>query len=276
MKTLYISDLDGTLLNDDAVISGYSKAMLRRMTDKGVNFSVATARTTATVLQILEGTGVNIPVVLMNGVCIYDTLEGSYVKIEIIGEYEKRRAQDILAAHGLFGFWYSIKDNALSTFYVKPGSAAAEAFLKERERLGKKFTKINRFSDCLCEPLVYYSICDEKEKIVAAADELKAVGGIRVEFYRDTYIENYWYLEICAETASKRNAVLFLRREYGFDRVIGFGDNLNDLPMFEACDVSCAVSNAAPEVRAAATYVIGSNNDDGVVKWMKTDTGIKI
>ncbi len=268
MKTLYISDLDGTLLNDNAVISEYSRAELKRLTDEGVFFTVATARTTDTATMLIEGTGINMPVVLMNGVCIYDIQRGRYIKIERISDEAKRTAQRILDEHGVFGFWYAVKDNAMTKYYVKPGSPAAERVIMERAKMGKPFTKIERFSDCLPEPLIYYSICNIKEKIEAAAVELKKVEGLRIEFYKDTYLENHWYLELCADTVSKREAVQFLRGEYGFDKVVGFGDNLNDLPMFEACDVSCAMANAVAEVKSKATHVIGSNNDDVVVRWI--------
>ena len=43
MKTLYISDLDGTLLNPNAELSAYTKDTLNRMIADGLCFSVATA-----------------------------------------------------------------------------------------------------------------------------------------------------------------------------------------------------------------------------------------
>ena len=51
-KTLYISDLDGTLLNSQSQVSAASRDMLNRLiADNGINFSIATARTPATVVQ---------------------------------------------------------------------------------------------------------------------------------------------------------------------------------------------------------------------------------
>jgi len=51
--------------------------------------------------------------------------------------------------------------------------------------------------------------------------------------------------------------------------VVGFGDNLNDLPMFDACDECYAVANAKSEVKEKSTAIIGGNDGDGVVKWME-------
>ena len=44
MNTLYVSDLDGTLLNSDVKISENSKNIINTLIDKGMNFTVATAR----------------------------------------------------------------------------------------------------------------------------------------------------------------------------------------------------------------------------------------
>ena len=59
-----------------------------------------------------------------------------------------------------------------------------------------------------------------------------------------------------------------LCKEYGFDEIVAFGDNLNDLPMFEQADIKIAVGNARDEVKAAADIVIGTNDNDGVAQWL--------
>jgi len=71
-------------------------------------------------------------------------------------------------------------------------------------------------------------------------------------------------MEVSSAKASKYNAVMFLRRKYGFDKIVGFGDNLNDLPLFRACDETYAVENARDEVKSAATGIIPSNTENGV------------
>ena len=83
------------------------------------------------------------------------------------------------------------------------------------------------------------------------------------------YRPGFWFLEIFSDKASKQNAVKHLREAYSFERIIGFGDNLNDLPMFAACDVRVAVENAKPEVKTAANTICDTNNNDGVAKWLE-------
>ena len=59
-----------------------------------------------------------------------------------------------------------------------------------------------------------------------------------------------------------------LRELTGRKHIVCFGDNYNDLPMFSVADEAYAVANAAPEVRRAATGVIGSNLELGVARYL--------
>ncbi|HEX9060214.1 MAG TPA: HAD hydrolase family protein, partial [Clostridia bacterium] len=71
LQNLYISDLDGTLLNSSKEVSKYSKDIINALIKDGMKFSVATARTSGTVVKILSELNINVPLVLMNGVAIY-------------------------------------------------------------------------------------------------------------------------------------------------------------------------------------------------------------
>ena len=48
MKTLYVSDLDGTLLRSDERTSDYTNQVINRLTEQGMLFSYATARSLVT------------------------------------------------------------------------------------------------------------------------------------------------------------------------------------------------------------------------------------
>ena len=72
LSTLFVTDLDGTLLGADARISQESAALLRPMLDEGLQLAVATARSPATVVELLRPLGLRTPAVLMTGTMIYD------------------------------------------------------------------------------------------------------------------------------------------------------------------------------------------------------------
>lgn len=269
MKTLYISDLDGTLLNNNAETTANSKKLLNEFINKGNFFSVATARTGATVVQMLDGVDVNVPIVLMNGVAFFDIKSGKYVNIHTWGEKAKEKFFSEVCAYGSPGFLYCIDDDSLSTFYENTSSPNAKIFINEREKkFGKKFTKVESFKECQNHSVVYYSYSDTYEKLKPLYDKIIAIDGIRCEFYRDTYNTDFWYFEVCSANASKYNAVNWLKENYGFEKVVAFGDNLNDIPLFEASDESYAVENAKEDVKNRATAVIGKNTDDAVAEFL--------
>lgn len=266
-KTLYISDLDGTLLDSSAAVTEDTRSILNEVILSGGYFSVATARTAATAVPITSGININVPVVLMNGVCIYDTVKKEYVKIEKLSEPLLLKMFDVLGKYHLSGFLFSINNGVLETFYENLDSENARRFYEERtRRYGKYFTRVDDFLSCTDKNAVYYSVTDRYELLRPVCDELRGISGLHIDFYRDVYAQEYWYLEVSSADASKYNAVKYIREKYGFDRIVGFGDNLNDLPLFEACDEKYAVENAREEVRKAADGIIPSNNDNGVAR----------
>ncbi|MDO5558778.1 MAG: HAD hydrolase family protein [Oscillospiraceae bacterium] len=266
-KTLFISDLDGTLMNSEARVSDKSAELLNKIIDKGCLFTAATARTAATAVPILSGININVPVILMNGVCIYDIEKSRYVNIEQIDETSCRQLFGVLKDFHLSGFVFSITGNVLMTFYENVDSPNAKKFVEERTRkFGKVFTHTDNFCSCIEQGVIYYSVTDTKEILDPVYDAIKGVDGIHIDYYRDIYDENYWYLEISSQHASKYNAVMYLRKMLQVSCVYGFGDNFNDIPLFRACDACFAVKNAKPEICKLACEVIDSNNEDAVAR----------
>jgi len=269
-RTLYISDLDGTLLNHNAELSQYTKDTLNRMITDGLCFSVATARTAATAIKILDGVQWSIPLVLLNGVLIFDITNKRYIQILSLSAETVAAVLAVFKRLNVTGLMYQFSNNEQTTYYESLDHKPLRDFIEERKiRYNKAFRQTDSFMIIPPEDIVYFTLLDAHDKIQLVHDALSAVPGISRFMYKDIYSSDLWYLEIHSEKASKQNATIYLREIYGFERVIGFGDNLNDLPMFAACDVRIAVENANPEVKAAANHICAANNNDGVVKWIE-------
>ena len=107
-KMLYVSDLDGILLNSDALLNEDVPERLNRLIDKGLCFTVATARTYATVNSIVKDVHLTYPMILMNGVMLYDPVSKSCINAEII---ERDSVEYILKGRkkfGVTGFAYAL------------------------------------------------------------------------------------------------------------------------------------------------------------------------
>lgn len=265
MKTLYISDLDGTLLTPEPRLTPFTRSTLNELRrTRGLHFSVATARTAATVDVLLEGLETGAPCVLMNGACVYDLSERRYLRVET---FPVSAILPVLRAHGLAGFAFAVRGGALVTCYERVGSEASRVYMEDRIRgYRKRFTQVSDLAEL--GDIAYYSFTDRRERLDAAYEALRALPGIRVEYYADVYHPENHYLEVASAAASKANAAAWIRERCGFDRIVAFGDNVNDLPLFALADESCAVANARAEVRARASRVIGANTEDGVARWI--------
>jgi hydroxymethylpyrimidine pyrophosphatase-like HAD family hydrolase len=79
------------------------------------------------------------------------------------------------------------------------------------------------------------------------------------------------WLEFHNSEGTKAEAIRRVMAQVGAERLVVFGDNHNDLPMFEIADEAYAVRNALPAVKDAATSVLDSNDDDAVARWIASD-----
>ena len=296
-KTLFISDLDGTLLNPQAELSYYSLQALNGMIADGLNFSIATARTPASAGVILSELTPSMPVVLMNGSLIYDRAQKKYIRVSYIEPETASKAAAAISNLKMNPFFYELKGEKFSVWNGPLDTDYARAFMMQRKKkYYKNFIQFENISDVPTDAVIYITMIDELERVLAARAELQKIDGLGMVMYRDVYptfsyedldngappakdraaIGNLWFLEAYRSGVSKKSAAIYIKESFGFEKLIGFGDNVNDLPMFEACDYRLAVENAFPEVLAASDETIGSSDTDGVVKWIARELGYDI
>lgn len=265
---LFLTDLDGTLLDPQKKIPPHSEKILNMLIKSGVKFTISTARTPATLEEILKNTALNLPVCVMNGAAIYDTKEEKYIHYHSMDSETVFTLTDLCKKHCINPFIHMIKDDRLIISYEKVDNPAARDFHNERKNLRLK-TYVNAPYSPDLGDAVYLTILDREEKTRALYEEAadSPIGKyVNLNFYRDVYNSGYFYLEICSKNASKETGLLWLKKFANAELVYAFGDNTNDLPMLAAADKSFAVENAAPEVKAFCTEVIGKNTENSVAE----------
>lgn len=265
--TLYISDLDGTLLNSNREIPEKAIQELNKLIQfEKIHFSVATARTPATVENILENVHMKEKIVVMNGAVIYDLEKHQYVEIMQIPEKGIKSILERCKDEIEEGFIYSICDHKLTVYYNDLTMKARHTFFEERQNLKYKTFVKGKPDDI--EGILYFVFIDIEEKVRRIAEKLKSILGIAMILYKDIYSEQGWILEVYSEKATKANGVKRLEKLGNYNEIVAFGDNLNDLSMFEVSDRCYAVSNAADTVKYQATGIIGSAEEAGVVNFI--------
>ena len=270
MKTLYISDMDGTLLQSNGKMSKFTKEKLNEFYEKGIPFSVATARSMISAMPILEGVHFAAPIVLMNGVFVYDTETKKAVKYHEIEHSVLQKILDLFYEKNLHPFMFLYSDDyKLSIKYTKFDNDGMKEFYDERvDLLDGRFTQTNDLTiiEKGQHPVYvnYYALPEFLDDVV---EKLKDIPEIDFAYYKDSYSDD-WLIEIYSRTASKANGAKEVKEIVGADYITAFGDNLNDIIMLKGADVAVAVENAVLQVKDIADIIIGNNNDNSVVNYI--------
>lgn len=272
MKTLYITDLDGTFLNEKGVVSEESRRVVNMLSEKGLLFSVASARSIMTAGELLRGLQINAPVVLMNGVFLFDIQKAQVVSFHEIAHDAFEAVVACFRQNGKSPMlWLYGDDGLLSVQYTQLELQVNRDFYEKRkDSFEGRFKMVDSLSVPQGQHAVYINLVDTFEALRPIAEALKSLEDVSFAFYADTYTE-YWFLEVYSARASKANAALELKTLVNADRITTFGDNLNDLTLFSVADEAYAVENAVPEIKAAANAILESNRADGVAKFLLKD-----
>jgi len=267
--------MDGTLLGEDSRLSCGTIATLNHIIeDLGGLFTVATARTPATVVPLMQEVHARLPFIVIGGSAMWNPVTGGYQHTRGIDDATVNAVAVVFERHGGHPFIYRRHGSSLlHTYHYGPMSQQEARFVSERQHLPlKKFfldEREYRHSDD--EALLIFSM-NKYAVLKAIAQDLKAsVPTCSVMVYHDIFDESEGYLEIFTAGTSKAGAIRNLAREVGADRVVVFGDNRNDIAMMQAADYSVAVDNAFDEVKASASEVIGRNTDDSVARWIEQE-----
>ncbi len=266
---LIVFDLDGTLLNERGRISQGTGDTLAALAERGIAYTVATGRSLHASRNILSAHGFRLPHVLKNGVMVWDPLtdEASWQNCLTLDEIEHVMTE--MLKQNVSPFVSTIEPGDRHGIYHPPIQHAIEKGLAD-----------------------YYANSDglhvaPLSELPAAADivSISAIGASASIRHVETVIEpephllayaapaleggDWRWIDIHHTDANKGGAVLSLKQQLGATSVVCFGDGTNDISMFEAADESYAPENAEPEVKEAATAIIGHHDEDGIATFLR-------
>lgn len=283
-KTLFVSDLDGTLLGADARLSNATVSLLNESIRDGALFTVATARTPATVDILLSDVDMKLPAIVMTGAALWSFDTHRYCYPHFIPHNDLIEALKLFDNFGIYPFIYTLDDESssiLKVYYSNPHpSPADENFIAQRSHLPlKRFIRtpltslLPSTSGSFSKngvPTILLFASGAKDTLSALHSALSdRISTLSVSCYNDIYNPGTGLIEVFAPHTSKALALERLRTQLGVESVVVFGDSENDLPMFAIADKSVAVANATPTVLEAADYIIGPNTNDSVAKFIR-------
>jgi hydroxymethylpyrimidine pyrophosphatase-like HAD family hydrolase len=118
MKTLYLSDLDGTLLRPDVRVSPYTAEVINRFVCSGGNFSYATARSHITASKATAGLDTEFPVITYNGAFIINNATKEILLSNFFSADDAAYVRNELTRHGGFPVSYAFSRSLSVLFSV--------------------------------------------------------------------------------------------------------------------------------------------------------------
>ncbi|WOJ96054.1 HAD family hydrolase [Congregibacter brevis] len=266
---LIVFDLDGTLLNKSSKISAYTRETLRRLTARGIAYTVATGRALHGAVDILDDHGFLLPQIYKNGVMIWNPEIGSYSTSHVLTLDEIGHVADAFTERDVTPFFFTLEPGNRHAAYHPPLRQKAEyklvkSFERERNLPVRPIAELPADADITnISAIGPDTAINAVAEMIQDEDQLVAYMGVAIEDRRLNWIDIHHH------SGSKGGAVQSLKQELGFSRVICFGDSDNDLSMFETADEAYAPENAKDSIKAAATAVIGHHDADGIARFLR-------
>ena len=250
---LVASDLDGTLVRSDNTIDERTRRAIAAAEAAGATVVFCTARPHRGLTELADATGHRGVAICNNGAMLWDLHAESVLETSPLHPTVARRLVALLEAEVPGGAWAVERAGGFGhepgyvTRWPIPEGAAVDAV-----------------HALICEPAVKLMLRHRDLSADVLLARARAACGHLAELSHSSTSDAL--LEIAAPGVSKASALARLCEQRGIDRreVIAFGDMPNDLPMLAWAGHSVAVSNAHPEVRAAAHEVTASNDEAGV------------
>lgn len=266
-KILYVTDLDGTLLNTQSRLSQRTVTIINSLVEQGLLFTYATARSLTSARPVTKGLSAAIPVIGYNGAFIFAP-SGEVMLSKQFQPEQVSFLRELLCRHQVTPLVYSLQSGRERVSWVCGGENPGIRYYLEKRRGDPRFRPLETGEELYAGTVFYITCIGERDQLLPVYQSLQEHPDLRCTLQQELYRPEYW-CEIMPKDATKAQAVLELKRLWDCDKVICFGDAVNDIPMFQIADEAYAVSNGVEELKQLATGMIGSNDQDGVALWLQ-------
>lgn len=273
---LFVTDLDGTLLNSNNQISRENIEALKLAHEKGIEIAIATGRTYADAISICKKANISAHIISNNGSLIHSKTGNKLMSSAI----DKKHVKEILNWLTDNEYFFEIS-TAKNMFYLSEGKKMLENdFYKAKVKDSslnieivtnminlvfsqKGISAVNSIEDIISSDLEYYcitAISFNKSKLDIGRNLFKNHEDLSM------VVSNEYNFEMVNVNASKGNCLECLAKHLNIPLkdVVAIGDNYNDISMFKKAGTSIAMGNADDDIKRICNYVSTSNDLNGV------------
>jgi cof-like hydrolase len=261
MFKLIASDLDGTLLKNNAAISQYSVSILEAAAQAGIPFIICTGRMYDSLKEILPALPFCRYAITSMGAEIYDNFE----KKRIYSKPLEHEYAEVLIT-------YALKHNIHMHLYINDilyTSALdqySDLYFRHTTSMGRPIPG-NIFTFIKEKDISKILYMGEPADIAEHSKHINELLKDKIHnVSSDPMFAEFASLKAGKDTALK---ALCAQLDINMDELIVFGDSGNDIAMLQNTGFSCAVANAWDEAKKAADIIVESNENDGVAKTVR-------
>lgn len=254
MIKLLVTDVDGTLLDNNSELPDFNKKALIECLDRKIEVMLATGKSSSSVFWIIKSLGLKMPQITLNGSVIINK-DGQVISfVRMKPEYYHEIIADI-RNHGCSPL-VALADGRV--LYDKEYPA-----FKVFRKINEKIFKVKDIDD-----EEYCRSCVDINAPVRETDPLDAYLRSKYKGKLQLVRSGEYFFDILDLEASKGNALKQIAQEFGIrkEEIAVFGDSYNDLSMFDQSGLRIAVKNSYEEVLGAADFITDENNNCGLGK----------
>lgn len=250
MTPLFVTDLDGTILDENACLPKDTEDKLNALISRGALITFATARSRESASEILSGVNYRLPIIAYNGAACY--YRGKSMHEVLFSKDELELFKELFKNTRFLSFDFD--GGSVAVKYAPADCPVNSYAFHNMSKAGKKFVEVSAFNDFFSGACFHLlAIENEREHLEELLAKLQ--GKTQVGLFKDLYLKNYW-LELMPKACDKGVAATRLLETCGADCIISFGDGYNDVPLFRSSRFCYAVSNADESLKRIATEVL--------------------
>ena len=249
---LIASDIDGTLVGEDSIVSKENLAAIKKMREMGIHFVPTTGRSYYEIPEALIACEDIRYYITSNGACIYDKEKDEATFFSLSGE----KVKELISITEDYDVCYTAHKDKLAYFDQRISEEEMMYFSIEKA-YRDVFLQMTHFEDIYDftkddKTEMFVAFFHDMDERLACIERLKKVEGVTVTGSIP------YNVEIISSKATKGNSLTRLLEQLSIkkEECIAVGDSPNDLTLLPAAGLPLAVENASPLLKEKASHVI--------------------
>ena len=218
---LFVAGLDGVLLTERDTLTPYSLVQLNRMLDDGMQFTLATVRTPASVRETTGDLRFRLPVVVMDGAALYDMAQKRFLRTCPLPREAVLSCEEVFRAQGIHCFLNGVLDDNMMIYYGEfQNDAERQIFERLRTSPHRNYVSRRYFRDCEILYLMGIDRTERMEELRRALEGAGLMDRVRVRVDPAAGFPGYSYLKVYDRGASRQAMLERLKEDLGIPRSV--------------------------------------------------------